>query len=339
MVEGCRPPAGGTAEGVPLATTDETMSETNKRASRRALLLISIATVFALSVWFSTNAIAPALETAKGLSGGDIAWLTIAVQLGFVAGTLIISFTNLADLVSARTLFGVSAIIAGVLNLAVIPLEGFGPVIAARFATGMLLGGVYPPGMKILAGWFQRGRGIALGVMIGALTLGSGSPHLLRSMFTDQWQITIVGSSILAAAGGLIVWIMVGDGPYDVRGARFSPRYVFRVITERGPRFALLGYLGHQWELYAMWAWIGAYLAAVYGARPLIGDRVDLASMLAFAVFFAGAIGSIGAGVLAERFGRSLTTAGAMVMSGSIALAIGFVPFDWGVVIAVLALL
>ncbi len=322
-----------------MEITAEPAREAGEAARRRRMLfLVSIASVFGLSVWFSTNAIASALETEKGFSSGDIAWLTIAVQLGFVAGTLLISLTNLADLVNARTLFGVSAVTAGVLNLGIIPLDSFGQVIAVRFATGMFLGGVYPPAMKILSGWFQRGRGIALGTMIGALTIGSGSPHLLRSVFADQWEATIVLSSVLAAIGGLMVWRLVRDGPYDVRGAEFSPRYMFRTFTDRAPRLVLLGYLGHMWELYAMWAWIGAYLAAVYGARPLIGDRLDLASALAFAVFFAGAVASFGAGVLAERFGRSVVTAAAMVISGSTALAIGFVPCDWSALVVFLAL-
>ncbi|MCH7735349.1 MAG: MFS transporter, partial [Chloroflexi bacterium] len=183
------------------------------KGRNRALLLVSASTVFGLSVWFSTNAIAPALEAEKGFSAADIAWLTIAVQMGFVAGTVIIAVTNLADLIPARRLYGVAAISAGLLNLAVVPLDDFGAVIAVRFLTGMFLGGVYPPGMKILSGWFVKGRGIALGAMIGALTIGSGSPHLLRSLFADQWEVTIIGSSALSGIGGLIVWTLVKDVP------------------------------------------------------------------------------------------------------------------------------
>ncbi|MCH7741015.1 MAG: MFS transporter, partial [Chloroflexi bacterium] len=265
------------------------------KARNRALLLVSASTVFGLSVWFSTNAIAPALEAEKGFSAADIAWLTIAVQMGFVAGTLIIAITNLADLIPARRLYGIAAISAGLLNLAVIPVDDFNAVILVRFLTGAFLGGVYPPGMKILSGWFVKGRGIALGAMIGALTIGSGSPHLLRSLFADQWEVTIIGSSVLSAIGGLIVWSLVTDGPHDVKGAKFAPRFMLKLFTERAQRLNLLGYLGHMWELYAMWAWIGAFLAAVIGVRPLIGDRLDLASAIVFAVFAAGAVASFGA--------------------------------------------
>ncbi len=304
--------------------------------------VVSVATLLGLSVWFSTNAVGPALEADKGVSSGDLAWLTIAVQLGFVAGTLLIAVSNLADLLNARRLFAVSAAIAAVLNLGVIPIDSFSELLAVRFATGVFLGGVYPPAMKIISGWFQTGRGVALGVMIGALTIGSGSPHLLRSVFIENWEATIAGSSALALVAGALMLLFVRDGPFDVKGARFDPRYMLRAFTERGARLTLFGYLGHMWELYAMWAWIGAYLAAVFGSRALFGGSggggLELASALAFAVFLAGAVASYAAGAAAERFGRCRTTSAAMVVSGGCALFIGFLPFSAVWLIAVVAL-
>ena len=158
----------------------------------RNLALISLATVLSLTVWFSTNAVAPVLEVERGFTGTDIAWLTIAVQLGFVLGTLLIAFTNLADLMNTRTLFAVSAVLAGISNVALsfIP-GGISAALALRVSTGMFLGGVYPPGMKKVSGWFRSGRGIAIGIMVAALTLGSGSPHLLKSVFVAEWEITL----------------------------------------------------------------------------------------------------------------------------------------------------
>lgn len=305
---------------------------------RKTLAVVSLATLFGLSVWFSTNAVGPALEVEKGFSTSDLSWLTVAVQLGFVAGTLIIAVTNLADLINARYVFGASAAIAGLLNLGVIPLDDFGAVLTVRFATGIFLAGVYPPGMKIISGWFRSGRGIALGIMIGALTIGSGSPHLLRSGFVDNWEATIIGSSILAGLSALLVVLLVRDGPYNVSGARFDPRYLLRVFTERGPRLTLFGYLGHMWELYAMWAWIGVFLGTVYGVKTITGTSFELASAVAFAAFVAGAIASYAAGLMAERWGRAYTTSLAMLISGGSALFVGFLPIDWEWAIAVLVL-
>jgi MFS family permease len=308
-------------------------------ARRRTLAVVSLASLFGLSVWFSTNAISSALEAEKGLGESDVAWLTIAVQLGFVFGTFVISITNLADLLNARTLFLLSAIAAGLLNLLVIPFDGLAPLILVRFATGALLAGVYPPAMKVLSGWFTKGRGYALGMMVGALTLGSGSPHLLRSIFVENWQAVIIGSSALAFAGGVAMRAFVKDGPHEVPGAKFAPRHMLRLFSERGLRLTLFGYLGHMWELYAMWAWIGTFMAFVIGDRPLVGDSLEMASALTFLVFLAGAIASPLAGVYAERHGRTKVTSVAMAISGGMALLIGFLPVSLAPLIVVVALI
>lgn len=305
----------------------------------RALIFVSAATFFTLSVWFSTNAISGALETEKAIDESAIAVLTIAVQLGFVFGTLLIAITNLSDLINARTLFAISAVLAAVTNLLVIPIESTPALIAARFATGAFLGGVYPPAMKVISGWYTKGRGFALGTMVGALTIGSGSPHLLRSVFSENWQAVIVGSSILAITGGLILKFIVTDGPHDVNGAKFNPRYLIGALTERGPRLALTGYLGHQWELYAMWAWIGSFMLYVVGEKSLIGDSLDLASGLTFLVFAIGAVASSYAGAWSEKIGRTAVTSIAMIISGTVAAFIGFIPTEFTVLIVILAMI
>ncbi|MDP6667071.1 MAG: MFS transporter [Dehalococcoidia bacterium] len=309
------------------------------RSRSRALVLVSVATFFSLSVWFSTNAISGALEIEKSIDESSIALLTIAVQLGFVFGTLVIAITNLSDLVNARTLFAVSAVLAATANLLVIPLESTPALIAARFATGAFLGGVYPPAMKVISGWYATGRGFALGTMVGALTIGSGSPHLLRSVFAENWQAVIIGSSALAITGGFVLKFFVSDGPHDVKGAKFNPRYLLNALTERGPRLALTGYLGHQWELYAMWAWIGSFMVFAVGEKPLIGDGLELASALTFLVFAVGAVASAYAGVWSEKIGRTAVASIAMVISGGVASFIGFLPPEATVLIVVLALI
>ncbi len=309
------------------------------RSRSRALLLISAATFFSLSVWFSTNAISGALEVEKSIDESSIALLTIAVQLGFVFGTLVIAFTNLSDLINARTMFAMSAVLAAATNLLVIPLESTPMLIAARFATGAFLGGVYPPAMKIISGWYTTGRGFALGTMVGALTIGSGSPHLLRSVFSENWQAVIIGSSVLAVLGGLVLKFLVADGPHDVRGAKFNPRYLLGALTKRGPALALTGYLGHQWEIYAMWAWIGSFMLYVVGEKPLLGDGLELASALTFLVFAFGAAACVYAGVWSEKIGRTATASIAMVVSGGIASFVGFLSPDSTVLIVFIVVL
>jgi MFS family permease len=290
-------------------------------------------------VWFSTNAISGALEVEKSINESSMAILTIAVQLGFVFGTLLIAVTNLSDLINARTLFAYAAVLAALANLLVIPFDSTPALIAARFATGAFLGGVYPPAMKVISGWYTKGRGFALGTMVGALTIGSGSPHLLTSVFSENWQAVIIGSSVLAISGGLILKFFVKDGPHEVRGAKFNPKYLIGAISQRGPRLALTGYLGHQWELYAMWAWIGSFMLYIVGEKSLIGDRLDLASALTFLVFAVGAVASSYAGIWSEKIGRTAVTSIAMVISGGVAAFIGFLPPEMTVLIVILAMI
>ena len=316
-----------------------TQPESQSRSKLRALILVSLATFFSLSVWFSTNAISGALEVEKSIDESSMAILTIAVQLGFVFGTLLIAVTNLSDLINARTLFAYAAVLAALANLLVIPFDSTPVLIVARFATGAFLGGVYPPAMKVISGWYKKGRGFALGTMVGALTIGSGSPHLLRSVLSENWQAVIIGSSVLAISGGLILKFLVKDGPHEVRGAKFNPKYLIGAISQRGPRLALTGYLGHQWELYAMWAWIGSFMLYIVGEKSLIGDRLDLASALTFLVFAVGAVASSCAGIWSEKIGRTAVTSIAMVISGGVAAFIGFIPPEMTVLIVILAMI
>ena len=234
---------------------------------RVMLTLVALGLFLGMTLWFSATAAAPAIAAEFSITGAGLAWLTMAVQGGFVAGTLVSALLNLADVVNARHLFAWGCL-AGAIANAAIPFAPSGAVIVLlRTATGVALAFVYPPGLKIAAGWFLNRRGTALGIVVGALTLGSAFPHLMAWAAADvPWRSMLWVSSALAIAGGAIVALGVRDGPYVSASAPFDPRAVGQVVSNRGVRLATLGYLGHMWELYAMWAWMPAFAAASIAA-------------------------------------------------------------------------
>jgi MFS family permease len=288
----------------------------------RALILLSAAELLGMSLWFSASAVVPALRVEWGLSESSAGWLTIAVQLGFVCGTLLSAFLNLPDVISVRYLFAVSALFGALTNAAFgIYAHTAQTGIILRFLTGMFLAGVYPPGMKIMATWFQRSRGMALGVLVGALTLGKASPYLLNALGSANWRQNILTISLLAIAGGLIVLLFVDDGPHALPPARFDWRQALAVFRNRGVHLASFGYFGHMWELYAMWVWIPVMIRASFGASKASPVPAEFAS---FIVIGCGAAGCVVAGLLADRIGRTVVTSWAMGISGSCCLLVGF---------------
>jgi MFS family permease len=289
---------------------------------RRMLLRVALAQFLGLTLWFSATAAAPAIAAEFGLSPGATAWLTMAVQAGFVAGTLCSALLNLADVINPRRLFAAGCV-AGAAANAAIPLAGDGEtIILLRALTGVALACVYPPGLKIAAGWFLERRGTALGVVVGALTIGSAFPHLLAFGAHDvPWRVMMWAASALALAGGGLVLGTVRDGPHVTASAPFDPKAIGLVLRSRGARLATLGYLGHMWELYAMWTWIPAFAAAWIAAGPQGPGR--LGSLIAFLAIASGAIGCVLAGRWADAFGKARVAAAAMVVSGACAALSG----------------
>ncbi|HEV7747527.1 MAG TPA: MFS transporter [Pyrinomonadaceae bacterium] len=288
----------------------------------RALVLLSLAELLAMSLWFSASAVVPALRVEWNLSESSAGWLTIAVQLGFVCGTLLSAFLNLPDVLRVRYLFAASAL-AGALTNAAFGAYCHDPQtgIALRFLTGLFLAGVYPPGMKIMASWFQRSRGMALGVFVGALTLGKASPYLVNGLGSANWRQNIFFISLLAVVGGLIVLLFVGDGPHALPAAKFDWRQATGVFRNRGVRLASFGYFGHMWELYAMWVWIPVMIRASFVASK---ESPILAEIASFLIIGCGAVGCVAAGLVADRVGRTVVTSWAMAISGSCCLLVGF---------------
>ncbi len=289
------------------------------------LIVLAVAELLAMAPWFSASAVAPALAHVWHLTPAATAWLTISVQLGFVAGALVSAILTLADRLSARRLVAGSAAVAALATLGVAAAPALGAGIACRLLTGAALAGVYPPGMKIAAGWFKESRGWAIGILVGALTLGSASPHLVRwAVSPHAWRIVLVVAALSALVGGLLVLLVPSDGPHAAPSPPFSLTAAPRILQDRAVALANLGYLGHMWELYAMWTWIAVFIAASeHARRGGDADVTALAALTTFAVVGSGAIGCWLGGKYADRFGRTLVTSVSMLVSGICALNVG----------------
>ena len=291
----------------------------------RALFFLSLAELGALSLWFSAAAVLPSLSREWHLGDGGRAGLTIAVQAGFIVGTLASALGNLPDIVSPRILMLWSAVAGALLNgTLALWVESLTPALVLRFATGLCMAGAYPPAMKIVATWFRSGRGLAIGILVGALTLGSAAPHFFRSLSDLPWRATMLAASGLSLLAALLLWRCVTEGPDRFPAARFDLRMAGAVFHERGPRLACFGYFGHMWELYSMWAWLGLFLAASLEARgggSYLGLNAPAATFVAMGM--GGALGAYAGGALADRWGRTTLTMAAMALSGLFAATIG----------------
>jgi len=293
---------------------------------------LALAELLAMSLWFSASAVVPQLTQEWHLTDGQVSWITMSVQIGFVVGALLSAILNLADRVPAQRLFAISAVVGALAN-GLIPLvtplgQATVPVaITLRFITGVTLAGAYPPGMKLVATWTQKDRGLGIGILVGALTLGSALPHLLNALTLvgdggmPPWRPVLLIASGLALIGSLIVWLYVKPGPHLGQAAPFNWRYALRGLQHRPTRLANFGYLGHMWELYAMWAWVPIFLLASYEHA---GWDPQVARLAGFGVIAIGSVGSVLAGAFADRIGRTRVTTISLIISGISALIVGF---------------
>jgi len=274
---------------------------------------------FTMAPWFSAAAILPQLRELWTLTDVASAWLTLAVQLGFVLGAVLSAVFNLADRVTPQRLILVGGLFAAASNLGLLLASGLISATLLRALTGAALALVYPSALKAMSAWFVTGRGLALGVMVGGLTLGSALPHLINGFGGADWHVVIVTTSVLAALGGLVA-ARVGEGPYHFPAAVFQPAQAWRMLSGRGMRLATLGYLGHMWELYAMWAWFAAFFSQVLAGRADHGHHE--AAFATFAVVGIGALGCALGGFLGDRWGRTRLVTLALGCSGGCALVL-----------------
>ncbi len=284
---------------------------------RKQLSFLAVALVLSMSPWFSTAAVLSQLRESWDLSSGQSSWLIIAVQLGFVLGAVGSSVLNLADRIPPRRLILYGASLAAAANASIVVLDSYLPSLIARLVTGAALAGVYPPALKSMSSWYKKGRGFALGVMIGALTVGSALPHLINALGEISWKPLMLTISVLTLLGGLVADRLCGDGPYSAGAATFDPAQLGKILSNRSFRLASLGYFGHMWELYAMWAWIAAFYSDIF-------ESSRQASLVAFSVIGIGAAGSVYAGRMSDKWTRSEAAALAMRWSASVAVVMGF---------------
>ena len=295
--------------------------DTAVRGAWWQLTLIALAEFLAMTLWFSATAVTPSLVRELALSPGESAWLTMAVQVGFVAGTLAGALVNVADLVSAPRLVCAGACVAAAANLAVLSVDSGVSVTLLRAATGVGLAAVYPPAMKLAASWFRRRRGFALGLLIGALTLGKAFPYLITTWLGNDWRSALQLTSALAVAGGGLVLAFGREGPHTAATVRFDPHALRRLLAVRGVRLALVGYLGHMWELYAMWTWVGVFATASFTAAGLGPSAATAGTLAAFLAIGMGALGCAVAGAWADAWGKARVARWSMLASAACALA------------------
>ena len=301
------------------SSRDTAVAQTSSKGASVTLLVL--AEIAGMSLWFASAAILPDMVRESGVSTVRQAMLSSGVQLGFVAGALAVAASGLADRFDPRKVFAATGVLAALCNLALLVAPIGGTIaILLRFLTGMLLAGVYPVGMKIAVGWGTRDRGLLVGLLVGALTIGSALPHLAAYFGGADWRGVIVATSMLAFVGALLV-LLCGLGPHHARAPRFSTRAIALAWTNRRIRLTYLGYFGHMWELYAMWAWIGAAAMVSYGARLGGDEATHLAKLTAFLAIALGGLTCAPAGWLADRIGKAQVTIIAMALSGSSAIA------------------
>ena len=292
-----------------------------QKSRSQTLIFLSLTLILSMSTWFSATSVLPQFRERWTLSPSSSAWLTIAVQIGFVVGSLVSTLINLSDILPPSKMILVGSLGSAVVNLLLLWVDDISLGIVLRFATGFFLVGVYPPAFKLISTWFRKGRGTALGILAAALVLGNGIPHLVNGLGGLDSSIVIYTTSILSLLGGLIAALLVKIGPYPFPKAEFNPGQIGSILANRGVRLAILGYIGHMWELFAMFAWFSTFFHVVMQNRGITDEGKS--ALATFVIFVAGSLGCWAGGLISDRWGRANTAITMLAISGTCSIFIG----------------
>ncbi len=293
--------------------------------SKSAVLLIIVISQFCCtSMWFASNAVLTDLSTQFNLGSNTIGYMTNAVQIGFIVGTLIMGMLSVSDRFSPSKVFFSSSIIGSILNLGII-LESNSliSILAFRFGVGFCLAGIYPVGMKIASDYFEKGLGKSLSYLVAALVLGTAFPHLLKALsssFEYNWQNVIYITSIISALGGVLVYSLIPDGPFRAPASKLDLTKAFTIFKDKQFRTYTFGYVGHMWELYAFWAFIPIILQSSSTENSTL--NIPLWSFIIIAI---GSFGCIIGGHLSSKFGNRRIAITALISSGIYCLILPFI--------------
>ncbi|WP_373069357.1 nitrate/nitrite transporter [Gemmatimonas sp.] len=292
--------------------------------------ILTVAELLAMTLWFAASAVSAQYTAQWSLTGSEAAWLTTIVQLGFVVGTALSALLNVADIVPARWLFSFAALVGAAANALLLTSDQLSSALVWRFVTGLALAGVYPPAMKMIATWFRVRRGLAVGTIVGALTVGKAMPYLVHAIPGAGITPVVLSATIGACIAALLVWFFYREGPYPFPARPFSWSLVRDVVNAPAWRLSTGGYLGHMFELYAAWTWLPVFIAASITVSDPARDAAaamrgaSVASAIAFAALAIGGAGCIWGGLVADRRGRAWLVTRAMAISGACSVLIGF---------------
>lgn len=301
------------------------------------LFILIIAQFFCTSLWFAPNSVIENLILSFRLSQNSLSNLTIAVQFGFILGTLIFALTCVADRFSPSKVFFISATIGALANLAILyEHNNYYSLISLRFLTGFALAGIYPVGMKIAADYFKEGLGTSLGFLVGALVLGTAFPHFIKATSQELlWEAVITTTSALSFLGGFMVLVFIPNGPHRKQNKKPNFKIIFSLFKNKEFKISALGYFGHMWELYALWTFVPVIISRYFNNNP--NEKLDI-SLLTFFVIAIGSFACVMGGYLSQKFKTKTIARTFLVLSGICCLVFPLFYQSSGVVFSVFLL-